>query len=391
MGLQRRPNTANWYYCFQLKGKRYFGSTGTPNKTVALQVEREIRAKAHSNTFLSVTEELLLSVALKRYCDARKGRRGWKGLDSLSRKVFGQNYDTALHQSIGCFGLDNSIMLHQLSNRLLERIVSARRGEGCAEQTIKHEIGLLRATTNEMHRLGYRCSIDISWPRLKTNSRLRYLDFEEEKRLIAELTPKAFLDVSRKELAWSQHEIGIQRMTQDNYDLVIFLLDTGCRYSEAATIPWSSIDLEARTINLYRSKVQNESFCYMTDRLFTILSQRKTQQRKGQIYLFENKACGPRGYATCAIRKAILRSGLNKPETVMLKGGRVTLHTLRHTFASKLVREGVSLYDVSVLLGHSDSKMTQRYAHLAPSQASSRAVKVLDRLGSSPYSGGIAA
>jgi hypothetical protein len=53
-------------------------------------------------------------------------------------------------------------------------------------------------------------------------------------------------------------------------------------------------------------------------------------------------------------------------------------HDMRHDFASRLVMAGVSLFTVQKLLGHSNSRMTQRYAHLAPS-ALVEAVMTLQR------------
>ena len=44
----------------------------------------------------------------------------------------------------------------------------------------------------------------------------------------------------------------------------------------------------------------------------------------------------------------------------------VRFHDLRHTFASRLVQQGVPLYEVMQLTGHKSLVMVQRYAHFAP-------------------------
>jgi site-specific recombinase XerD len=279
MGLQRHPNSSNWYYCFQIKGKRYYGSTGTPNRTTALQVEREVRAKAHAASYLSVTETINLLEALRLYCKARHARKSVSSMKALSLKMLGTTYDTKLRRSEDCFGLNGDVHIHNITTRTIERLVTERRSEGNAEQTIKHEVGLLRATCNEMRRLGYRTNPDIAWPRLKTNSRVRYLDPSEETALLTSLDPTTILDVPTAFEAMPDQKRHLFEMCQDNLDLVIFLMDTGCRYSEAASIPWASIDLEANAIHLFRSKVQNESFLYMTNRLYEVLARRQASKR----------------------------------------------------------------------------------------------------------------
>ena len=50
---------------------------------------------------------------------------------------------------------------------------------------------------------------------------------------------------------------------------------------------------------------------------------------------------------------------------------------LRHTFASRLAMNGVPLNDIRELMGHSDIKMTLRYAHLSK-ESMRKTVKTLD-------------
>ncbi|QDX23294.1 tyrosine-type recombinase/integrase [Pandoraea pnomenusa] len=127
------------------------------------------------------------------------------------------------------------------------------------------------------------------------------------------------------------------RMVQDNYDLAIFLLDTGCRYSEAANIPWSSIDIENQTINLFRSKVQNESILHMTQRLYEVMCRRANSRSASDRHVFKNKQGESRGYSTNAFKKAFVRAGLNTPTMVKERGGKV-IHHFCHVLVLHVLR-----------------------------------------------------
>ena len=72
------------------------------------------------------------------------------------------------------------------------------------------------------------------------------------------------------------------------------------------------------------------------------------------------------------MKKAVRKAGLEQ------KG--YSLHSLRHTFASWLVQDGVKLEVVGQLLGHSSINITMRYAHLAPSQAKSAVNLISEKL-----------
>jgi len=171
------------------------------------------------------------------------------------------------------------------------------------------------------------------------------------------------------------------------YDVAVMLLYTGCRYSEVGSIPWSAIDrVERRWVDIYRTKTSNSTVMAMPVRLREVL-QRRHASRGNSSYVFPGYSDDgketPRGTSTMAIRQAIARAGLNAPDLVK-RYGRATAHTLRDTYASWLVQRGVSLFKVQELLGHSDTRMTQKYAKLDPRRVADEVAAVFDALALEP-------
>lgn len=74
-----------------------------------------------------------------------------------------------------------------------------------------------------------------------------------------------------------------------------------------------------------------------------------------------------------------IRAGIKKSFITVLRDAglaNVTLHTLRHTFASQLVMTGVPLRDIQELMGHESYETTIQYAHLTKDHAKRQVLKL---------------
>jgi len=289
-----------------------------------------------------------------RYVDSKFGSANHSNLVSTRRTILRL--------------INGSLPLNAVTSAVLESFVQRRMSEGCKAQTIKHGLNCIVAAIRKARKDGYEVA-EIDPPVVKVPNRMvRYLSMEEERRLLAELDPRRLV----KGLpSLENRRPSIRRQMQDNLDLVVILIDTGARYSEIANILWKQIDLTTRSISLWRPKVQNESVIFMTDRVAAILERRRGVAEGN--FVFSNGNGKARGYSAIAIRKAFRRAGLHD----------CTIHTLRHTHATRLIQNGLNVYEVKTVLGHSDIKTTMRYAHLEQAGVTQRARDVIERLNAS--------
>lgn len=351
MSIVKRGNSKFWYMHFQFNGEIYIRSTRTTNKKAAERMEVEWKAELHSHQYQGRKQRIKLANAFEQY--------------KLSKKGIASYGNLVAHESVLFRLLPMRKHLDELTSHDLQRFKQDRVSEGVGAEIIKYGLLLINGTWKLAQKLGYQVS-PLEFPTVKIPKLpLRYLSEDEEHRLLKELAPDRE-GSGLKPMAERSDEL--KRAMVDAYDLVILLLDTGARYSEIANIEWRRIDLAERAITLWRSKVENETVLYMTDRVFDVLSRRLAT--KTSPHVFTNRDGEARGYCTQSIRKAIVRAGLQN----------CRVHTLRHTHASRLIQNGMSVYEVREILGHSDIKTTMRYAHLERRQVTSKARDVINHL-----------
>jgi integrase len=136
--------------------------------------------------------------------------------------------------------------------------------------------------------------------------------------------------------------------------IVPALLLTGARKREVLDAQWSEFDFDKRQWRVTKTKLGKPRYIPISDGLKALLD--SVPKVEGCDYVFANPKTGkPYVQIFCSWNTARAKAGL--PE--------VRIHDLRHSFASFLVNGRRSLYEVQKLLGHTQIKTTQRYAHLS--------------------------
>lgn len=135
---------------------------------------------------------------------------------------------------------------------------------------------------------------------------------------------------------------------------ILLLMLTGARRNEVTQAKWEHVLWSERKLLVPVSKSGKPRWIALSTSAMSLLD--SIPKLAGCEYIFPSpitaRPCPSLWFPWRRIRA---RAGLQD----------VRLHDLRHSFASFLVNEGVSLYVVQALLGHANARTTQRYAHLA--------------------------
>jgi integrase len=151
--------------------------------------------------------------------------------------------------------------------------------------------------------------------------------------------------------------------------LLLFLRYTGCRPNEAASATWNDVDLDRRAIVLDKHKTEHVTHeprvIYLPPqgvRLLSLIA--LTDKHEGRIFV--NAWGNPWGRSALSQRVQTIRRRSGIPRDAKLYG-------CRHAHATNAILSGVDIATLAQLMGHTGTRTTQTYLHLAGKDAHLRA------------------
>jgi site-specific recombinase XerD len=154
----------------------------------------------------------------------------------------------------------------------------------------------------------------------------------------------------------------------------LLALSSGMRIGEILKMRWTDVDKQNKLLRIpaSNSKSKKARTVPLNDSAMNVLDQLDTEGKFDHVWI--NRRTG-KPLTTISRQWVKVREAAELPN--------LRIHDLRHQFASLLVNEGVSLYIVKSLLGHSQIATTEKYSHLATGSLLSASGKVANILNES--------
>ena len=322
LSLFKRPNGV-WYVIYTIEGRRKWKSTKSTDRREALekltQFKELIQRRPEESTLSSFTRDFL-SYASSTYAKA-------------SIDIF--NVALRNLQSITA-----DCRLASISFKHVD-LYKAQRLTQVSPTSVNVELRSLRTVFN----LAQRWNLIESNPFCKV--RLAR---------VPETMPVFF---TKDDFNVFMKAVGDHRLR----DVFLFAVLTGLRRGEILNLKWSDVNLQEKTAHIqssvsHRVKSGKRRIIPLSDQVVKLL-ERKNVARQSE-YVFDDNGKELRGdYVAQRFKKFVRRAGLND---------KLHFHSCRHSAATWLVQNRVSIYEVQKLLGHSDISTTQIYSHLVSSE-----------------------
>ena len=346
MGLYKKRGI--WYYSKQYQGRKAQGCLGTKKKQLALQVyDRTIVPRILDGSYWKKPpEEPTMKEVLQKYMnDVSPMQKGHK----RNREIAAYFYD--YFGSCLVSGVTVSHLAEYKAKRLTGQLVHGRgQGRRAGESTVKKELSFLRMVFNKAisewkeHWDGwFREHADNPVKPvikgLRDHKRIRYLLVDEAERL-------------SRALCQSKQEY--------LREMVIVGCQTGLREANIVELKVAQCDFVQGRINKTGGEMKNdEPFSIkMTSTVEETLKKVIKSRKIINPYVFVNEKGQPwtPNAVSVAFGRACKRANIDD----------LRFHDLRHDFASLLINNGASLFQVQHALNHKDPRMAARYAHLFP-------------------------
>jgi excisionase family DNA binding protein len=301
-----------------------------------LALQTEVRKVFDRTQGIKETMRIVFSDFAKLYIDnyAKSNKRSWRCddycIDAHLKPYFGKKDLGAITP------LD------------VEAYRAQRLEAGIKKSTSNRELALLKRMFHLASDWGYAAENPVAKVKLfseKDNLKERVLTADEETRLLAHCLPHL-------------------------RPIVVFALNTGMRRGEILGLRWDQIDSAGKIVRVTRTKGGRDRIVPLNEAAAAVI---KAQRLKATgSYVFPS----PKGKA---FMRTVDHSFWRACRLAKIVGLR--FHDLRHTFATRLIRQGVDIVTVQALLGHYAVTMTQRYTHTGADEKR-RAVEALARASS---------
>lgn len=227
--------------------------------------------------------------------------------------------------------------LNEVSRKQVQLFHNRLLTEGLKPASADHYLKLLRRAFN----------LAVEWEILETSPLNRLQLFNPDNRMENYLSPEQLDKL-----------VNVLRTAQPRTvcNVALFLLATGARLNEALRARWDQIDKETRVwrIPASNSKSKRIRSVPLNDAALEVLGQLGTEGKYDNLFI-NTKTKKPLVNVYKVWGRLRAQAGMEW----------LRIHDLRHSYASFLVNSGRTLYEVQQILGHSDAKVTERYAHLS--------------------------